>query len=144
MEDTQSTASPTETFRLDAGCVWEITTEHGTRHLLDYRDLDEGRYRMRVPGQQSSAHALDGIWQARVGPIDEVTLGGQLTFRGPGIRDWHTTSRVVSVRVLPDDEVPPLAEIAFKAPDDDESSGRGADQSLIVWKQSCCLASPGQ
>lgn len=119
MESTPSTKQPTQVVELVAGCVWEIMTENGTRHLLDYRNLEAGRYRMRVPSSQSSEFAFDGVWQARVGPINEVEIGAPVMFFGPGVGDMLATSHVVSVRSMPEHEVPPLGEILFKAADDE-------------------------
>lgn len=48
--------------------VCELTTEYGTRHLIDLRD-PENTFCMPLPGPSRSAHDLDGRWQARVGGV---------------------------------------------------------------------------
>lgn len=105
---------------LAPGRIWEITTEHRTRHLLD---LPDGRARrMRLPGVGRPEHPLDGWWQGRVGIVHhpgmaeaddwgrghEVIVGEPPILLGPGFGDRYVTAFVVAVRYLDADEIPPV------------------------------------
>lgn len=46
------------TFTL--GQVWDLVTEHGTRHLIDPRDPRGSLRRTRIPGAGRPEHPLDG------------------------------------------------------------------------------------
>ncbi len=101
--------------------VWEITTEHGTRHLIDLRD--GMTLRMRLPGEGRPAHPHDESWQSRVGMIHhrdmaetgefdrhEVVIGEPFKVAGPGFGDWYVSTPVVSARVLEEREIPDLGD----------------------------------
>lgn len=116
---------------LTPGWIWELTTEHGTRHLLDLRD---GRARrMRLPAVGRPEHPLDGRWQGRVGIVHhpgmaevddwgrghEVVVGEPVILPGPGFGDRHVTTLVVAVRALEADEIPPVVgDVAYESQDD--------------------------
>lgn len=114
--------------QLTAGRVWELTTETGTRHLVDLRDPDGGVLRMRVPGEGRPEHRLDGRWQGRVGTVHhletaekedwdrghEVVIGEPCEIPGPGFGDCHVTMDIVAARALDEDEIPPLGEVAYE------------------------------
>lgn len=119
-----------EHVKLTPGQVWEITTEHGTRHLVDLRDPDKVR-RMRIPGEGRPAHSRDGQWQGHIGIVHrremaengdwsrghEVVIGERCIMPGPGFGPEHVTTWVVGVRALEEDEVPPTDSV-------DEQTGR--------------------
>ncbi|WP_235171991.1 hypothetical protein [Rhodococcus erythropolis] len=120
----------TQRITLTPGRVWEITTEHGTRHLVDLRYPDEGVRRMRIPGPGRPEHSLDGQWQGRVGTVHhremaetgdwdrghEIVIGEPCILLGPSFSDWHRTAPVIAVRTLREDEVPPLGRVAYEPP----------------------------
>lgn len=99
---------------LTPGHLWEITTENGTRHLIDLRDLDTGARQMRVPGP-GRERAEDNVWITRVGAIyhrameeadefgrNEVVVGEPCCITGPGFGDWWLTTTVVAVQTVDD------------------------------------------
>lgn len=99
---------------LTDGHVWEITTENGTRHLIDLRDRDGGARRMRIPGP-GRERGEDNGWIGRIGAIchramddaddynrNEVVVGEPCRIYGPGFGDWWTTTTVIAVRKISD------------------------------------------
>lgn len=117
-----SNPEPTVTERtvhLADGHLWEITTENGTRHLIDLRDPDTGIRRMRLPGPGRD-RGEDNVWITRIGAIyhqamedaddysrNEVVIGEPCRFTGPGFGEWWMTTTVVAVRKV--DEAPEAA-----------------------------------
>ncbi len=119
--------SDVERYVLKSG-VWEITTEHGTRQILD---IDEGLW-MRLPRPDSrNPYGTDSRWQ-RLAEFAAVPLVAE-SFKSVLIDrplriwisrgEWWTTSRARSVRQLADDQVPPpdALSIAARVRSDDPS-----------------------
>ncbi|TCJ21649.1 hypothetical protein [Nocardioides jejuensis] len=96
--------------------VWEVTTERGTRQILD---LDENIW-MRVPGEHSATpYPTDRQWQrlaafasGALGPdqFGEVWVGRPLRIWRT-LDEWWTTTWVTAVREMFEDEVPPPSPI---------------------------------
>lgn len=80
--------------------VWLLTTEHGTRHLIDRT----AHLSLRIPEFHEGGHLnlveTDGKWQHLL-DMTTVRLGEPVRLRGPHMSDVWTTSRVVSWRPLP-------------------------------------------
>lgn len=100
--------------------VWEVTTERGTRQILD---LDEGIW-MRLPGEASfNPYRTDHQWQRLLhfasgqygaDAFGEVWLGRPLRI-WISRSEWWTTTWVQSVRELREEEVPPPSPLYMMA-----------------------------
>lgn len=113
---------PAEVARLvgDEGGRWEITTSHGTRHILDLDVVLPTVTRVPAPGREWSARDLqhfeserrkDGaavpireLHQCQVGSCMRILEGVETEFA----IGWRITSPIVSIRRL-DSEAPETA-----------------------------------
>lgn len=116
-----SSTNESEHITLTRGVVWELTTENGTRHLIDLR---EGRMRrMRIPADPNSGiPALNNRWLPpliSIWPVDydecrqfgpsrrrenatdfEVQVGRAAYILSYPRGMWDLTTNVVDVRVF--------------------------------------------
>lgn len=112
---------------MDREHVWEVTTVHGTRILID--PGEESRW-MRIPvigdDGRLNLHPLDGRWRRlwTAYPIDcrgrrggfDIEVGKPLRIH-IGINEWWDTTTVVAVRALSGEEIPsPLPSTLDDAP----------------------------
>lgn len=125
--------SPPRTFDLVTGDAYELTTEHGTRIIIDRRP---GRRRwMRLPSLDGPLNLdpSDGKWQRLAGvrpsvPVPAHERARWAEFECPirigesvlifkGVHTYWMTTAVVDVRVISDNDIPTEAPATL---DDDD------------------------
>lgn len=104
----------------------EVTTENGTRIVLDLadEDRDEGSQWMRIPALRDDGRLnlqpLDGRWRRLLWfyPLDDqdrwnlatIEVGRPLRIH-VGMADWWTSTVVISVReLMPNEEPQPVMD----------------------------------